>query len=139
MDLLFADLNPVRLKGIKPMPKVGGYKYGNVRWDVLGRLLHVFKNAKELDEGWYWRARSECEVIARETGKHINVVAAVVSCLSVGCEWERNLSDAAHLCLWENEDAGYGTYRKQVKKAIKCLKVDLSIVTGKQLTTAATH
>ena len=94
MDLLFADLNPVRLKGIKPMPKVGGYKYGNVRWDVLGRLLHVFKNAKELDEGWYWRARSECEVIARETGKHINVVAAVVSCLSVGCEWERNLSDA---------------------------------------------
>lgn len=81
---------------------------------------------KNVSDGlhWYEDAREEVREIAKESGRYVEVVAAVFSALSPGVRWETNLEQARAMCLSNRpEGMDSSTYRQQRQKAIRILKI----------------
>ena len=83
------------------------------------RIMRAYKRASNDGQGWYHRAYTACERISRQSGRPVEVVAAVIAALSPACKWERNLQDARALCTGDKVKCQ--TYKANVVKARRIL------------------
>jgi hypothetical protein len=72
---------------------------------------------------WYEEAHAHAEEIAETQGIGLEHAAAVLSLLSPGCPWERNIADAYGLTAFGTDYVGsVATYRSQAYKALSVLQ-----------------
>jgi hypothetical protein len=93
-----------------------------------------------LGRHWYAVARTQCQQLARKHGVPVNVVCAIVACLSPNAPWSRNTTDADNLltCYAKRQPISWVsavTYRKNVAKAWRIRATgDVSILRGPKVT-----
>ena len=84
-------------------------------------------NHKEQGKYWYQDAHEKVRAISAIYGKDFEIVAAIVSVLSVGVRWDRNIAETQLLCdsLARGREVprkNISSYNKQIDKAVALWK-----------------
>lgn len=85
------------------------------KWMALAAKWEKLESMK-----WYPQAHDFAVYLSKEYHITVEQAAAVISVLSPGNNWDRNMTDADLVCqAWKNEDydVQVGTYRPQLMKA----------------------
>jgi hypothetical protein len=103
--------------------------------DYESMLLSWLRTASEsqFSDGmkWYAQAKETCETLAEKHDKKLETVIAIVSALSPGCPWDRNVADAQEVLLNGFNAVSCATYKSNVKKAAKIAETEnTSILSG---------
>ena len=109
-------------------------KRTNDRTQYVRNILKVFRRATLEDTAngveWYDRAKRISNIIAKDTGLHINTVIGVMAALSPNNKWEINVRNTQDMCrAWVNggdlDDFKVSTYGANKRKAWSMLEDNL--------------
>lgn len=88
---------------------------------------------KQYEDGlvWYDEAQLACAKLAKQYNTSTEIVSAVVSALSPGCPWDRNIGDATAVLENGYIEGVCATYKSNVRTAANILeKQDASLLSG---------
>lgn len=89
--------------------------------NILAVLEEASSEETEFFKDWYTIVHHQARDIARESGRPLEEVAAVIAILSPGSLWEANIKAARRLCLGKGIAGTGGFYPINVYKALRVL------------------